>query len=77
MIHTHPDDDPSFFQGPTIYNSGVDDFTSLEEIGGKAFPGEIFGYVISTNEVYMYYFDQYGNKVSVPIGSRTDLSDCQ
>jgi len=75
IIHTHPNADPSYQQGPTMYNNGQkDDFSQLEQLGGKY--TTIEGTVISTDKVYKYYFDDKGNKIVKIIGSRTDLTKC-
>jgi hypothetical protein len=73
-IHTHPDSDPNMFQRPTINDSGLDDFSSLEQLGGKKY--NIFGYVVSTDKDYKYYFDYSGNKIIEDIGFRTDYLNC-
>ncbi len=77
MIHTHTDSNPSLHQGPTIYDDGSkDDFTPLEQIGGRWFGEQISGYVVATNKIYKYYFDNNGNKVVETIGTRDNLSEC-
>ena len=70
FVHTHPDSDPLRFQGPTIFDDERDDFTILEGIN------DIYGYVIATDDVYRYYFDNDGNKIIESAGSRDSLSEC-
>ncbi len=36
----------------------------------------VAGYVISSDEVYKYYFDADGNKIVDVVGKRSDLSTC-
>ena len=75
VIHTHPDPNSTLSQGPTVYNDGSkDDFTLLEQLGGKM--RDIDGYVISTDSVYRYYFDEHGKKIVELLGSRDSFSEC-
>jgi hypothetical protein len=71
IIHTHPNSGSTFVQGPTI----PEDFTSLADFGG--IDKLIYGYVISADNVYRYYFDDDGNRITETLGSRSSFSECE